>query len=367
MSETVIVGGGLAGAFAAALLARSGSRPLVLERAPGPVDKVCGEFLSAEAQGYLRLAGLDLDRLGAAPMTKVRVMSGRRFAESPLPFRGLGLTRRRLDEALLRRAETLGAKVERGVSVRQIDVGQLDTSEGQLSADRVILASGKHDVRGAQRESAKADWGMVGFKAYYRLSDVQRRALEDAVEIVLFDGGYAGLQLVEDGRANLCLLVREDRFAAIGRTWPELLDRLLKEPHLRRRLADAEPCAAKPLAIARLPFGFLRRVAPGPSIFPVGDQAAVIASFTGDGMSIALHSARLAARMIESSASAAAFLTRLRSDLWRPVGLAGWLQRRAEQWPGRSMTVAAFAAFPPLLAEMARFTRIPREALARLA
>ena len=37
------------------------------------------------------------------------------------------------------------------------------------------------------------------------------------IEVILFEGGYAGLQLVEGGVANFCLLVSSDRFAALGR------------------------------------------------------------------------------------------------------------------------------------------------------
>jgi flavin-dependent dehydrogenase len=366
MTRTVIVGGGLAGGYAAALLARAGARPLVLERAAEPVDKVCGEFLSHEAQGYLREAGLDLDALGAPPITCVRVANGKRLAEARLPFTALGLSRRRLDEALLQHAAALGAEVRRGVSVKRVDADGLETSDGALAAERTILASGKHDVRGAGREG-EADWGMVGFKVYFELEPAQRRALEGAVEIVMFDGGYAGLQLVEDGRANLCLLVREAHFAAIGRTWDDLYARLMHEPHLARRFGGAAAIEAKPLAIARLPFGFLRRDSVGPSVYPVGDQAAVIPSFTGDGMAIALHSARLAAQAAADGARADRYLAQLRADLARPVGLACWLQRRAETWPGRSVTVAAFCAFPPLLAHIARATRVPGRALERAA
>jgi menaquinone-9 beta-reductase len=365
--STVIVGGGLAGAYAAALLARAGHRPIVLERSTGPGDKVCGEFLSAEAQGYLRGAGFDLAALGAPVIDRVRVANGKRLAEARLPFTALGLSRRRLDEALLAHAERLGAEVRRGVSVKRVDAGGLETSDGALAAERIILASGKHDVRGVGRESDQADWGMVGFKAYFTLGPAQRRELEGAVEIVMFDGGYAGLQLVEDGRANLCLLVREAHFASLGRTWPDLYARLMTEPHLARRFGGAEASEMKPLAIARLPFGFLRRSSVGARVYPVGDQAAVIPSFTGDGMAIALHSARLAAQAAADGAGADRYLAQLRADLTRPIGLATWLQRRAETWPGRAATVAAFAAFPPLLAHIARATRVPGRALARAA
>ncbi|HWF76290.1 MAG TPA: FAD-dependent monooxygenase [Caulobacteraceae bacterium] len=367
MTRTVIVGGGLAGGYAAALLARAGAQVTVLERSTGPADKVCGEFLSHEAQGYLRAAGLDLDALGAPPIDRVRVANGKRLAEARLPFTALGLSRRRLDEALLQHAERLGAEVRRGVSVKHVGAEGLETSDGALAADRTILASGKHDVRGAGRESDNADWGMVGFKLYFTLEPAQRRALEGAVEIVMFDGGYAGLQLVEDGRANLCLLVREAHFASVGRTWDELSARLMSEPHLARRFGGAQASEPRPLAIARLPFGFLRRQSVGERVYPVGDQAAVIPSFTGDGMAIALHSARLAAQAAADGAGADRYLARLSADLARPVGLACWLQRRAERWPGRAATVAAFAAFPPLLAHIARATRVPGRALARAA
>ncbi len=367
MTSTVIVGGGLAGGYAAALLARAGERPIVLERSSGPVDKVCGEFLSHEAQGYLREAGLDLDELGAPRIDRVRVANGRRLAEARLPFTALGLSRRRLDEALLQHAARLGAEVRRGVSVKHVGPEGLETSDGALAAERTILASGKHDVRGAGRESDDADWGMVGFLVFFTLAPAQRRELAGAVEIVMFDGGYAGRQLVEDGRANLCLLVREAHFASIGRTWDDLYERLLTEPHLARRFAGAEAAEPRPLAIARLPFGFLRRDGIGEHVYPVGDQAAVIPSFTGDGMAIALHSARLAAQAAAEGAGADRYLAQLRADLGRPIGLACWLQRRAETWPGRAATVAAFAAFPPLLAHIARATRVPGRALARAA
>ena len=212
---------------------------MLLERESEPRDKICGEFLSTEAQAYLSLVGLDVSRLGGAPINRVRLIAGRRCVESSLPFTALGLTRRRLDEALLVHAERLGAKVERGVAVRSVQPGQLDTSRGSLAAATILLASGKHDVRGARRDNASTLQGMIGFKSYFRLSRPMCDALAGFVEVVLFDGGYAGLQLVEGGVANLCLLVGRARFDAAGRTWPGLLAELAREPHLGMRLAEA--------------------------------------------------------------------------------------------------------------------------------
>jgi flavin-dependent dehydrogenase len=367
VSDVVVVGGGLAGAAAAAILARAGRQPLVLERERGPRDKICGEFLSAEAQAHLAAVGLDVGALGGARIGAVRLAAGRRVIESPLPFAALGLTRRRLDEALLSHAEQSGARVERGVSVRTVACGRLETSAGPLATPTILLASGKHEVRGARRDAADADRGMVGFKSYFRLSPPMRAALEGYVEIVLFEGGYAGLQLVEDGLANLCLLVRRERFEAVGRTWPRLLDQLVAEPHLRARLDGAVELSARPMTIADVPFGFVHRGAGDePSgLFRLGDQAAVIASFSGDGMSIALHSASLAARAVLGGAAAAAYHARLRADVAHPVRLASWLQRRLETWPGRHAAVFGLSFAPRSLGRLAAWTRVPPSALRR--
>ena len=70
----MIVGGGLAGASAACVLAHAGRPPLLIERDPEPRHKVCGEFLSIEAQAYLAHLGIDLDRLGASRISRLRLI-----------------------------------------------------------------------------------------------------------------------------------------------------------------------------------------------------------------------------------------------------------------------------------------------------
>lgn len=365
MSETLIAGGGLAGGAAAAMLAAAGRRVLLLEREREPKDKICGEFLSTEAQAHLAALGLDVGALGGAPIGAVRLVAGTRTVESPLPFQALGLTRRRLDEALLEHATRLGASVRRGVSVRTVGDGVLETSEGDAAAPTVLLASGKHDIRGARREAEGTLRGMVGFKSYFRLDSAQLAALDGHVEVVLFDGGYAGLQRVEGGVANLCLVVRQAAFEAAGQTWPALLERLRREPHLGRRLGDAEALSPRPLTIADIPYGFTHRGGGPEGLFRLGDQAAVIPSFSGDGMAIALHSARLAAQAVIEGAGAGAYHQRLRRDVGRQIGLATWLQRRVEGWPGPTAAVAGLGLWPGGLDRLAAWTRIPGSALRR--
>ena len=80
--KTIIVGGGAAGAAAACLL---GPDALLIERETAAHDKICGEFLSWEAQEYLSRLGLDLTALGAVPIDRVRLVYRGQVAEAPRP------------------------------------------------------------------------------------------------------------------------------------------------------------------------------------------------------------------------------------------------------------------------------------------
>ena len=76
-----------------------------------------------------------------------------------------------------------------------------------------------------------------------------------------------------------------------------------------------------------MPYGFVHRPAPddAANCYRLGDQAAVIPSFTGDGMAIALHSAALAARCIVAGEGAEIYHRRLAEQVGAPIRRAGWL------------------------------------------
>ena len=60
--EVLVIGAGPAGTAAAAELAALGRQVLIVEAAPGPRDRVCGEFVSSESLPQLRKLGA-LDQL----------------------------------------------------------------------------------------------------------------------------------------------------------------------------------------------------------------------------------------------------------------------------------------------------------------
>lgn len=351
MTPVLVVGGGLAGAAAAIDLAGAGGTPLLIEREAGEHDKICGEFLSGEAVAALAGVGVDARALGAVPITRVTLHAGHRQASALLPFPALSLSRRVLDAAMLEQAARVGVEVQRGVSVRGIAGCIAQTTAGDIRADTLLLASGKHDVRGAPRPDGPDE---IGFKMYFRAPALSAR-LAGTVAVTFFDGGYAGLQPVEGGRLNLCLLVDGAHYRDLG-SWPALLARLCREPGLAP-LADAQPLLPRPLAISRVPYGHLAR-ASDDGVWRLGDQAAVIPSFCGDGMAIALESGRLAAQMLGQGARAPDYQRALLARTRRPVTLAMAALAVARHPVGRLAAIAGLSAIPGGLALLARLTRV---------
>jgi menaquinone-9 beta-reductase len=370
----LVIGGGPAGAALATRLAQAGREVLLLERDTGPADKVCGEFLSREACLYLTALGVDVRALGAVPIEGLRLCIGAQVAAVDLPFPALSLSRRVLDEALLKQAIAAGATVRRGAKVRELTRGAgSGASSGAgwtarlddevVEADDAFLATGKHDLRGYARPPGHQN-DLIAFKLHWNLSAEQSAQLTGHVELVLFDGGYAGLQPVDGGSANLCLLVSRRRYIALGRRWPALLAAIRAESaHLAERLDGGAPCWARPLALGSIPYGHLQRRADGP--WRLGDQAAVIPSFSGDGMAIALHSAELAAATYLTGASVETYQHRLLLDLTAQVLLASALSRGLVCRPSQVILGTAARLWPGLLSRVATHTRVSEAALRR--
>jgi menaquinone-9 beta-reductase len=364
--DALIIGGGPAGAALGIHLARGGRAVELIEQTSGPHHKLCGEFLSHEAVAYLETLGLDLRALGAVPIHGVRLAAQRAIAACELPFPALSLTRRTLDEALLTLATQSGADVLRGCRVDSLDPSPTGWSAQLVSgeirrAHAVFCATGKHDLAGHRRPPGVQN-DLVAFKMYFQLAPAQSRALHGWVELFLFSGGYAGLQLVEENHANLCLVVNRKLLRACGNQWPTLFDHLLRSSNaLANRLESAQPLLPKPLALSSIPYGLLPADS-SPGLWRLGDQAAVIPSFSGDGISIALHSARLAADLFTSGATSADFSRQLRRELCHSVQLATTVSRLMIAAPALAH---AARLWPPLLRLIAAHTRISSAAWLR--
>jgi flavin-dependent dehydrogenase len=358
-TAALIAGGGPAGAAAAILLARGGIAPELIERSVAPRDVVCGGFLGWDAVAALKRLHVDPAALGARPIGRVRVASGDRVVEAKLPYQAAGLSRRTLDTALLAAAEEAGATLTRGRAIRAAEGRRLRLDDGEeVEGEALFLATGKHELRGLARPlEGRAEEPSAGLRTALAPSEALEEALGGVIELHLFDGGYAGLLLQEDGSANLCLSVVRSRLSSAGGV-AGLMEELSREaPLLARRMGDNLPQSWE--AVAGVPYGW-RTSETEAGLFRIGDQAAVIASLAGDGIAIGLTSGMAAAEaMLRGGPGAAAdyqrtFAARAR----RPLAVAERLRHAAERSGPRGALLSVLRALPMLMPIAARMTRI---------
>jgi menaquinone-9 beta-reductase len=355
-SDPLILGGGPAGSAAAIMLARGGAKPLILERNLETGDAICGGFISWQTLATLETLGLDLDDLRGHRVTQLRLFTPKRSASAPLPKPAIGLSRRRLDTLLLAQAQKEGTALERGVTVREIAAdGAVRTADETIfSAQSIFLATGKHDVRGAARP--RSDQITLGLRIMLPPSPAMAALIGDAIELHLFDGGYCGVMINENGEGNLCMAVRKDRLTQAGGDVAALITQLGTEnPALGERINFA---GSAPIdAISAVPYGWIARETQ-PGLFRLGDQAAVIPSLAGEGNGIALASGIAAAKAWTEGSSAQDYQARFARAAAKPVTIAMRLWELGERPFAAGLATQLVGLFPKMAGHFAGLTRI---------
>jgi menaquinone-9 beta-reductase len=361
MNRPLVIGAGVAGSAAAIALAKAGEHPLILERNRETGDALCGGFLSWATLKALGDLGVTSEALRGHPVGLVRIHAGNRIAEAQVPATGMGLSRHRLDTVLLDHAIRCGAAVERGVSVRSAAATGAETGDGAaVRGSALFLATGKHSLRGHPRPapgSAASD-PVAGLRQRLGAGPQLTAMANGAVELFLFDRGYAGLVLQEDGTANLCLAVHKSRLAEAGGQPGQLLDQWRDQSAALAARYDAATSLGAIDAIGAVPYGF---VAPGGETdipWRLGDQAACIPSLAGEGMGIAVASAVSAVASWRQGSAAGDWQVAFARRLAVPM-----LTARSIWWAGENQRFAAMSLpllrlAPGLTRGIARMTRV---------
>jgi flavin-dependent dehydrogenase len=357
----LILGAGPAGCAAAIALAREGVTPVLLDRDAEVRDCLCGGFLSWRTVEQLHLLGVDPKALGAKRVERLALLANGKEAVMPLPSPAWSLSRRRLDGALRQGALALGARLEIA-NARGLDGTTVLGQRQQWRGDGLFLATGKHDLRGQPRPRQAKD-PALGLRLRLPPSSARTELLAVRIELHLFEDGYAGLVLQEDSSANLCLALRKSALTACGGN-PAQLMRLLtaRSSALGDRLgSDWQGQAIE--SIGAVPYGWVATET-DPGLFRLGDQAAVIPSLAGEGISIALASGEMAARhwLGSGSASASAYQRALARRAKGPVRAARLARTFAESPLGAKAGVALAQRVPPLLHWLMDASRIHTDA-----
>jgi flavin-dependent dehydrogenase len=288
--DLAIIGGGPAGASAAITSARAGVRVALFEARDFPRHKVCGEFVSAESLDLLAELLRDEPRAASvwasAPVIeRMRLFFAERKIEVEVSPAGLSITRYDLDVLLWEAARRAGVDAHSNCEVTACNVDgsfSLQTASGSYSAKAVIVAAGRWSQFATDRTlSPGPKW--IGVKAHFCEANPS-----PSTDLYFFEGGYCGVQPVACGVINACAIVRADCATS-------LQDVFMLHPTLAKRTAGWK-AATPPVSTAPLVY---RKPQPvRDKLMFVGDAAAFIDPFAGDGISIALRSGRVAAECL---------------------------------------------------------------------
>ena len=303
--DVAVVGGGPAGAAIACFLRRCGHEVVLLEAARFPRDKPCGEGISPEAWPLLEAMGA-ADRVRALRPHPLRGMKltapdGTTFRGAYRDRVGFALRRLDLDHALLRTARAAGVEVHEetlvtglvreGAAVRGVEAG------GTIFRARIVVgADGRSSIVGRRLGLLRLHPRLRRFavRGYWEGTE----GLGEEGEMHVGGGGYCGIAPLSPTLANVTFVLDRREFGAAGGDLHRFYRRALcgRWPRVAERLAGARllgpPRAIGPLAVEA-------RAVAVPGAVLVGDAAGFFDPFTGEGVTLALRTAQLAAAAID--------------------------------------------------------------------
>lgn len=274
--EIIIAGGGISGLSLGIALRERGIETTLCDAGHYPRHRVCGEFISGVSDKSLELLGVK-SLLVDAEINRTTTWCDSRgtILQRTLPKSALGISRFRLDERMAERFIELGGTLKEGERVP----AEVMRNEG------VVLATGRPAKKGSQ-------W--LGLKTH--LVDFE---LQSDLEMHLGDGGYLGMSKIEDGKVNACGLfkLRPEVKASKSTTMHEYLSAIGLES-LAERVSSAEKDPTSQMGVSAFILGEQKHESK--SLVRLGDQEAIIAPLSGNGMSMAFESSAQVVPLIEA-------------------------------------------------------------------
>ena len=293
-----IIGAGLAGLTAAIHLRKSGFNVLLFEKEHYPKHKVCGEYLSNEILPFWNYLGVDPFQWGAVAIDHLALSAvNGNSLDIKLPLGGFGISRYQLDHHLLEYALSLGCtlidKTVENVHFAENTFSISTKDQQEFKAHLVIGAFGKRSNLDFKLDrnftNSKNNW--LAVKAHYA-GEIR----SDQVSLHNFKGGYCGISRVEDHKINVCYLTRTEAFKPFKNIETFQQQVLCENPNLNDFFAHAQPLFDQPISISQIAFK------PKPSVedhmLMCGDSARLIHPLCGNGMAMAVISAKLASECI---------------------------------------------------------------------
>lgn len=306
--DIAIVGGGLAGLSLSIQLASRGHSVVLFEKERYPFHKVCGEYISMESWNFLEGLGLPLASLSLPRIEKLQLSApnGRKLMAS-LPLGGVGISRYLIDATLASIAKEKGVTIFEETKVQDIDFDdheftvyyQDQEGKKELKAKVCSGSFGKRsnlDVKWKRtflQENKPSPQNYVGVKYHVRTDWPV-----NVIGLHNFQDGYCGISKVEEDRYCLCYMTTAANLKRHQSSIPELEQEVLYgNPCLKEIFTNSERLPGFPLAISQINFKEKSQVENG--VLLLGDAAGTITPLCGNGMSMALHSSKIAAALID--------------------------------------------------------------------
>ena len=357
--DVVVVGGGLAGLSAAIILARAQFKVLVLEKESYPKHKVCGEYISMESKPFLQSLGIPIDELQLPVISKLQVTDTRgNVLNTDLPQGGFGISRYKLDAMLAELVQEAGATLltkTRADNVQWENDHFIVTARGQTFTARLVCGSwGKRsniDVKWhrpfiTEKISALNNYVAVKYHIMYPWPG-------DAVGLHNFEDGYCGISQVEDGKTCLCYLTTAATLHKCGNDLKRLeQDVVMKNPWMYEIFRKAEFLYESPVTISQISFEQKAQVED--HVLLLGDAAGMITPLCGNGMSMALRAASIAATLatdflqgnISRSEMEKSYVAGWKSAFSKRVTLGRFVQRNFGKGLATALLIKTVNALP---------------------
>ena len=302
--DVIIIGGGLAGLSSAIVLANKKYKVLLLEKDSYPKHKVCGEFISMESWPFLKSLGLPLQDMQLPLINKLQVTDTRgNKVNANLTQGGFGISRYTLDNEMAQLAIKAGAALLTKTKADDVQYdGTLFTvkAKGETYTGKIVCGTwGKRsnmDVkwhRSFLKEKNNALNNYIGIKYHIRYPYPH-----DLIGLHNFTNGYCGISEIEDGKCCMCYLTTAANLQNSGNDIKTMeADVLMKNPVLHDVFTKAEFLYDAPVTISQISFQKKEQVQD--HVLLLGDAAGMITPLCGNGMSMALHAAKIASGLTD--------------------------------------------------------------------
>lgn len=296
-TEVVIIGGGLAGLTAGIHLSQNGISVTIIEKNEYPKHKVCGEYVSNEVRGYLESLAISIQNAEPTAINQLEfeTLYGARILQK-LPLGGFGISRYTLDFILYKKAIENGCTIiNQTVENCRFDGNHfiIETIEKSIYKAQIVL--------GAYGKRAQLDYSLkrtfikkkspwLGVKNHYK-----GQFSDNLVGLYHFKGGYCGVSKVENDTINICYLTNYSSFQKHKNIASFEKEVLFKNKRLKQILENSVPIFEKPLTISQI--SFEKKEPVSEHMLMIGDTAGLIHPLCGNGMAMAIHSAKIASEL----------------------------------------------------------------------